>query len=200
MLLWMARMGGRIRPAAAGPRRLQVSTGHLLKAAFRILCPPPPNKKPDLSAGKRIWEDGFVCISPLGDEIKVLPPSSQWQATVHWTVAFISFESAHNDKKSNNHEECSISSRRIRSPAGEPRRLQVSTGHLLKAAFRILCPPPPNKKPDLSVWFVWWGRTDSNHRSYKQQIYSLSPLATRELPHVQLARLEPVDGLEPPTY
>ena len=32
----------------------------------------------------------------------------------------------------------------------------------------------------------WWGRTDSNHRSETQQIYSLSPLATRELPHMRL--------------
>ena len=55
---------------------------------------------------------------------------------------------------------------------------------LLGRPFRILCPPPPNNKPDLSVWFVWWGRTDSNHRSDTQQIYSLSPLATRELPHI----------------
>ena len=31
----------------------------------------------------------------------------------------------------------------------------------------------------------WWGRTDSNHRSDTQQIYSLSPLATRELPHIK---------------
>ena len=30
----------------------------------------------------------------------------------------------------------------------------------------------------------WWERVDSNHRSYKQQIYSLSPLATRELSHI----------------
>ena len=30
----------------------------------------------------------------------------------------------------------------------------------------------------------WWGKVDSNHRSYKQQIYSLSPLATREFPHI----------------
>ena len=29
---------------------------------------------------------------------------------------------------------------------------------------------------------LWWGRTDSNHRSESQQIYSLPPLATRELP------------------
>ena len=34
--------GGRIRPAAAGPRRLRVSTGHSLRAAFRIR---PQNKK-----------------------------------------------------------------------------------------------------------------------------------------------------------
>ena len=32
--------------------------------------------------------------------------------------------------------------------------------------------------------FFWWGRTDSNHRSETQQIYSLSPLATRELPQI----------------
>ena len=32
--------------------------------------------------------------------------------------------------------------------------------------------------------FFWWGRTDSNHRSDTQQIYSLSPLATRELPQL----------------
>ena len=34
--------------------------------------------------------------------------------------------------------------------------------------------------------FFWWGRTDSNHRSETQQIYSLSPLATRELPRIRL--------------
>ena len=36
---------------------------------------------------------------------------------------------------------------------------------------------------------------DSNHRSYKQQIYSLPPLATRELPHL----MELVIGVEPTT-
>ena len=50
---------------------------------------------------------------------------------------------------------------------------------------------------------MWWGKVASNHRSYKQQIYSLSPLATREFPHMKLsvrsACMEPVDGLEPPT-
>ena len=30
----------------------------------------------------------------------------------------------------------------------------------------------------------WWGRVDSNHRRHSQQIYSLSPLATREHPRV----------------
>ena len=43
--------------------------------------------------------------------------------------------------------------------------------------------------------FLWWGRTDSNHRSDKQQIYSLSPLATRELPQMfncDIVRTEPL--------
>ena len=45
----------------------------------------------------------------------------------------------------------------------------------------------PHHKKDQFVknWsFLWWGRTDSNHRSETQQIYSLSPLATRELPRM----------------
>ena len=35
---------------------------------------------------------------------------------------------------------------------------------------------------------IWWGKVDSNHRSDKQQIYSLSPLATREFPHIQFSK------------
>ena len=36
--------------------------------------------------------------------------------------------------------------------------------------------------PDSKIrHIIWWERVDSNHRSIKQQIYSLSPLATREL-------------------
>ena len=31
-----------------------------------------------------------------------------------------------------------------------------------------------------------WGMVDSNHRRHRQQIYSLVPLATREIPHVLL--------------
>ncbi len=38
---------------------------------------------------------------------------------------------------------------------------------------------------------------DSDHRRQSQQIYSLSPLATREIPHMKCVEL--VDGLEPPT-
>ena len=64
-----------------------------------------------------------------------------------------------------------------------------------------------SKSPErFRIQDFWWGRTDSNHRSEKQQIYSLSPLATRELPHIHLSVrrvinpwhplwLEPVDGL-----
>ena len=31
---------------------------------------------------------------------------------------------------------------------------------------------------------MWWGKVDSNHRRHCQQIYSLSPLATREIPQI----------------
>ena len=47
-----------------------------------------------------------------------------------------------------------------------------------------------------TVGNIWWGMVDSNHRRRCQQIYSLSPLATREIPHI---KLELVDGFEPPT-
>ena len=36
---------------------------------------------------------------------------------------------------------------------------------------------------------------DSNHRRHRQQIYSLSPLATREIPHIHM-NLELVDGFD----
>ena len=36
-----------------------------------------------------------------------------------------------------------------------------------------------------TVGNIWWGMVDSNHRRRCQQIYSLSPLATREIPHIQ---------------
>ena len=53
------------------------------------------------------------------------------------------------------------------------------------------------------VTLLWWERVDSNHRSRRQQIYSLPPLATREHSHINLfcfhKIMELVDGLEPPT-
>ena len=42
------------------------------------------------------------------------------------------------------------------------------------------------------VFFVWWGKVDSNHRRHSQQIYSLSPLATREFPHMKLSTRDAV--------
>ena len=53
------------------------------------------------------------------------------------------------------------------------------------------------KMPRRLARHFWWRRVDSNHRSESQQIYSLPPLATRELLRMNL--LELVDGLEPPT-
>ena len=44
-----------------------------------------------------------------------------------------------------------------------------------------------------------WMEVDSNHRSNLQQIYSLSPLATRESIHMELYSIKPMIGLEPIT-
>ena len=65
-------------------------------------------------------------------------------------------------------------------------------------AFSVLFPPDPRQKRTDRFTAIgsWWGKVDSNHRRRSQQIYSLSPLATREFPHMNL---ELVDGLEPPT-
>ena len=46
---------------------------------------------------------------------------------------------------------------------------------------------PKQKKPrriSILRGLFWWELVDSNHRSIKQQIYSLSPLATRESSHI----------------
>ena len=71
----------------------------------------------------------------------------------------------------------------------------VCLGYAVRIPNRYLIGniPNMNKKSEpiphrekVRISFVWWGKVDSNHRSDKQQIYSLSPLATREFPHIQL--------------
>ena len=69
----------------------------------------------------------------------------------------------------------------------------VATVHRTVAKSRLSNPPPKypyqNKKHHPFGWcfLFWWGMVDSNHRRHSQQIYSLSPLATREIPHIQLS-------------
>ena len=43
---------------------------------------------------------------------------------------------------------------------------------------------PFSHRKKVRIFLIWWARVDSNHRSIKQQIYSLSPLATREHAHI----------------
>ena len=45
---------------------------------------------------------------------------------------------------------------------------------------------PFSNRKQVRIFLVWWELVDSNHRSIKQQIYSLSPLATRESSHIHL--------------
>ena len=68
----------------------------------------------------------------------------------------------------------------------EPHTKKQSPGLFFTAsrrAFRISSSRTTKKAPATPMLF-WWERMDSNHRSVKQQIYSLPPLATRELSHV----------------
>ena len=54
----------------------------------------------------------------------------------------------------------------------------------------IMIAEKARKTPDFQRNQVfWWGMVDSNHRRHSQQIYSLSPLATREIPHMNLLEL-----------
>ena len=69
-----------------------------------------------------------------------------------------------------------------------------TAGHLYKTQLENWLSKPPifndtAKKKACDIFFVtgfWWELVDSNHRSIKQQIYSLSPLATRESSHIHL--------------
>ena len=65
-------------------------------------------------------------------------------------------------------------------------------------AWRRIAKSAKVKSRSLLQSAFWWGMVDSNHRRHRQQIYSLSPLATREIPHIHM-NLELVDGFEPPT-
>ena len=70
-----------------------------------------------------------------------------------------------------------------------PSSRQQATLHRSVAFRWVRISPPPQKTKTpagkAGVLF-WWGMVDSNHRRHSQQIYSLSPLATREIPHIQL--------------
>jgi hypothetical protein len=63
--------------------------------------------------------------------------------------------------------------------------LQVLSSFILEPEENEKSEPFSNRK-QVRIFLVWWARVDSNHRSWKQQIYSLSPLATREHAHILL--------------
>ena len=75
----------------------------------------------------------------------------------------------------------------------------ISVGNIISVSV-IICRRQTSLKKvtfvlvDKSDFFVWWKRVDSNHRSYKQQIYSLPPLATRELFHTIFKKNGAGDG------
>ena len=63
----------------------------------------------------------------------------------------------------------------------------VAARHWRTAKSRLSNPQMQKRQSLAGLPFCWWRRVDSNHRSESQQIYSLPPLATRELLHVNLS-------------
>ena len=60
--------------------------------------------------------------------------------------------------------------------------------YLFEAVDKNKKPEPVADRHKVRISLLWWGMVDSNHRRHRQQIYSLSPLATREIPHMHLGR------------
>ena len=74
-----------------------------------------------------------------------------------------------------------------------PLQISLKTGMTVmghQSFFEMEKSPQTRMKPKKNVTdskighITWWRRMDSNHRSETQQIYSLPPLATRELLHI----------------
>ena len=70
--------------------------------------------------------------------------------------------------------------------------LQVLSSFIVVPEENEKSEPFSNRK-QVRIFLVWWARVDSNHRSWKQQIYSLSPLATREHAHIHFLCPSPDD-------
>ena len=61
--------------------------------------------------------------------------------------------------------------------------------HIFNKLKRMVAHAPSSKhKKGHRKWcpFLWWGMLDSDQRSRRQQIYSLPPLAAREIPPIKL--------------
>ena len=72
------------------------------------------------------------------------------------------------------------------SPGRKRQRCNHRTPASQDAAFLLTTFSDKAKDPVHSTRsFTWWERVDSNHRRRSQQIYSLSPLATRELSQIR---------------
>ena len=69
---------------------------------------------------------------------------------------------------------------------GSPQNLSRLCGCVAEPCVSPMLPSPAKTKtPPMAVFLFWWEMVDSNHRRRSQQIYSLSPLATREISHIK---------------
>ena len=87
-----------------------------------------------------------------------------------------------------NKKEMLISQHLFLNNAGDRNRTGTG-GKSRRILSPVRLPVPPRRHPKyrLDHWLVEWTEVDSNHRSKMQQIYSLSPLASRESVHVGIS-------------
>ena len=77
----------------------------------------------------------------------------------------------------------------------DPRRFELPTSALRTQRSPNWATGPCILKEHANcVLFSKWEKVDSNHRSWKQQIYSLPPLATREFSHIKLCQSNGAGG------
>ena len=81
----------------------------------------------------------------------------------------------------------------VKNSTADPAARSAVEGEEIPATVQFSAKPETERRRE---FLSWWGKVDSNHRSRRQQIYSLPHLTALEFPHMKF--LELVDGLEPP--
>ena len=83
----------------------------------------------------------------------------------------------------------------IKKSTADPAARSAVESEEIPATVQFSAKPETERRRE---YLSWWGKVDSNHRSRRQQIYSLPHLTALEFPQILYKLVELVDGLEPP--